>query len=198
MKKVDLLVRLFLCLRFLEKNSGEKILHDPRLTWAIRDIAKEYNGVDVVNKSGHAFIKERMRKDDIIFGGEMSAHYYFRDYFYCDNGLIPFVMMLEFLSGQEKTLSEIMTEMFWHKYFVSGEINSEVSDVKIKLAKAKEKYYAGAKNIDEIDGISIEFDDWRFNLRGSNTEPVIRLNVEAKNKELMEEKRDELLKLIRE
>ena len=183
---------------FLEKNSGEKILHDPRLTWAIRDIAKEYNGVDVVNKSGHAFIKERMRKDDIIFGGEMSAHYYFRDYFYCDNGLIPFVMMLEFLSGQEKTLSEIMTEMFWHKYFVSGEINSEVSDVKIKLAKAKEKYSAGAKNIDEIDGISIEFDDWRFNLRGSNTEPVIRLNVEAKNKELMEEKRDELLKLIRE
>ena len=183
---------------FLEKNPGEKILHDPRLIWAIRDIAKEYNGTDVVNKSGHAFIKERMRKDDILFGGEMSAHYYFRDYFYCDNGLIPFVMILEFLSNQEKTLSEIMTEMFWHKYFVSGEINSEVSDVKSKISEAKDKYAPQAKNIDEIDGVSVEFDDWRFNLRGSNTEPAIRLNVEAKSQKLMEEERDELLKLIRE
>ena len=182
---------------FLEKNPGQKILHDPRLIWALQDVAKENGGTDIVNKSGHAFIKERMRKDDVLFGGEMSAHYYFRDYFYCDNGLIPFVMMLEFLSGQEKTLSEIMHEMFWNKYFVSGEINNEVADVKTKLEQAREQYCVGAKNVDEIDGISIEFEDWRFNLRGSNTEPVIRLNVEAKSKELMEEKRDELLKLIR-
>ncbi len=182
---------------FLQKNQGAKILHDPRLTWAIQDIAEANGGTDIINKSGHAFIKERMRQDNVLFGGEMSAHYYFRDYFYCDNGLIPFVMMLEFLSIQNKTLSEIMHEMFWNKYFVSGEINSEVSDVKTKISEAKEKYASDAKNIDEIDGVSIEFEDWRFNLRGSNTEPVIRLNVEAKSKELMEEKRDELLKLIR-
>lgn len=180
---------------FLERNSGATILHDPRLIWAIRDIAIQNGGKDIINKSGHAFIKERMRKDNVVFGGEMSAHYYFRDYFYCDNGLIPFVMMLEFLSTQEKSLSEIMTEMFWNKYFVSGEINSEVSDVKSKITEAKEKYSDGT--IDEIDGVSIEFPDWRFNLRGSNTEPVIRLNVEAKSKELMERKRDELLELIR-
>jgi phosphomannomutase len=183
---------------FLEKNPGDAILHDPRLVWAIQDIAKENGGIALVNKAGHAFIKERMKKDGMIFGGEMSAHYYFRDYFGCDNGLIPFAMMLEFLSTQNKTLSEIMHEMFWNKYFVSGEINSEVSDVKTKISEAKEKYSANAKNIDEIDGISIEFDDWRFNLRGSNTEPAIRLNVEAKSKKLMEEKRDELLSLIRQ
>jgi phosphomannomutase len=138
-----------------------------------------------------------MRKDNVIFGGEMSAHYYFRDYFYCDNGLIPFVMMMEFLSAQDKTLSQIMDEMFWNKYFVSGEINNEVEDVKKVLEKAEEKYGAGAKNVDKIDGVSIEYEDWRFNLRGSNTEPVIRLNVEAKSKEVMEEKRDELLELIK-
>jgi phosphomannomutase len=183
---------------FLEKNPDAKILHDPRLVWAIQDIAKENNGSDVIYKSGHAFIKEKMRNDNIVFGGEMSAHYYFRDYFYCDNGMIPFVMMLEFLSKQEKTLSETMNEMFWNKYFVSGEINSEVSSVKETIEKAKEAYSSQAKEVSEIDGVSVEFDDWRFNLRGSNTEPVIRLNVEAKSKELMEKKRDELLKLIRD
>jgi len=182
----------------LEKNPNEKIIHDPRLVWAIQDVAGENNGIAITNKSGHAFIKERMKKEDAIFGGEMSAHYYFRDYFYCDNGLIPLVMILEFLSMQKKTLSEIMQEMFWNKYFVSGEINNEVADVKAKITQAKEKYSVGAKKIDEIDGVSIEYADWRFNLRGSNTEPVIRLNVEAKSQELMEEKRDELLQLIRD
>jgi phosphomannomutase len=182
---------------FLERERGAKILHDPRLVWAIQDIAKENGGQDIVTKSGHAFIKERMRQEDTIFGGEMSAHYYFRDYFYCDNGLIPLVMMLEFLFTQEKTLSEIMQEMFWNKYFVSGEINNQVADVKAVIKKAKEKYSVEAIKIDEIDGVSIEYSDWRFNLRGSNTEPVIRLNVEAKSKKLMEEKRDELLKIIR-
>ncbi len=182
---------------FLQRNPGATILHDPRLIWAIRDVASENGGQDIINKSGHAFIKERMRKDNVVFGGEMSAHYYFKDYFYCDNGLIPFVMMLEFLSTEDKTLSEIMTEMFWKKYFVSGEINSEVQDVKSKIAAAKEKYAPEAESVDEIDGVSIEYADWRFNLRGSNTEPVIRLNVEAKSKELMEKKRDELLGLIR-
>ncbi|HOX10577.1 MAG TPA: phosphomannomutase/phosphoglucomutase [Candidatus Moranbacteria bacterium] len=182
---------------FLERTPGATILHDPRLVWAIQDIAKENGGSDIMTKSGHAFIKERMRKENVVFGGEMSAHYYFKDYFFCDNGLIPFVMMLEFLSTEKKTLSEIMTEMFWNKYFVSGEINSEVSDVKTKISEAKSKYSPQAKNVDETDGVSIEFEDWRFNLRGSNTEPVIRLNVEAKTKERMEEKRDELLEIIR-
>lgn len=182
---------------FLEREKGGKIVHDSRLVWAIEDVARESGGSDISTKAGHAFIKERMKKEDAIFGGEMSAHYYFRDYFYCDNGLIPLVMMLEFLSAEEKTLSEIMNEMFWNKYFVSGEINNEVSDVKTVLQKAKEKYSADAKDILEIDGISIELENWRFSLRGSNTEPVIRLNVEAKEKALMETKRDELLNLIR-
>lgn len=182
---------------FLERNKGAKILHDPRLIWAIQDIAKENEGESIANKSGHAFIKERMRKDDILFGGEMSAHYYFRDYFYCDNGMIPLAMMMEFLSTQEKTLSEIMHEMFWQDYFVSGEINNAVADVQAVIGKAKEIYSPGALKIDEADGVSIDFSDWRFSLRGSNTEPVIRLNVEAKNQELMEGKRDELLRMIK-
>lgn len=182
---------------FLQKESGAIVLHDPRLVWAIQDIARKNNGTTINNKAGHAFFKERMRKENTIFGGEMSAHYYFRDYFYCDNGLIPLVMMLEFLSTQEKTLSEIMQEMFWDKYFVSGEINNQVADVQAKITEAKEKYSVEAIKMDEIDGVSIEYADWRFNLRGSNTEPVIRLNVEAKSQELMEEKRDELLELIR-
>lgn len=180
---------------FLERQNNEGILHDTRLTWAIEDIVKEYNGIDIPNKAGHSFIKERMRKENAVFGGEMSAHYYFRDYFYCDNGMIPLVMMMEFLSTQDKSLSEIMHEMFLDKYFVSGEINTQVADVKGVISKATEIYSPGAVKIDETDGISIDFVDWRFNFRGSNTEPVIRLNVEAKSKELMEEKRDELLKL---
>lgn len=182
---------------FLERSAGEEIIHDTRLTWAIEDIVKENGGIDIATKAGHSFIKERMKKENAVFGGEMSAHYYFRDYFYCDNGMIPLVMMLEFLSDQKKTLSEIMHEMFWNKYYVSGEINSEVQDVKKILEKADQKYSQGAIKIDKTDGISIDFADWRFNLRGSNTEPLIRFNLEAKTKELMEEKRDELLKTIR-
>ena len=180
---------------FLEKNPGANILHDSRLVWAIEDVVKAGGGRDVQSKAGHAFIKERMRAEDAVFGGEMSAHYYFSDYFYCDNGMIPLVMMLEFLSGQSKTFSEIMKEMFWNRYFVSGEINFQVPDVNAVLAKVKEKYVDG--KISEIDGISVEFSDWRFNLRGSNTEPVIRLNVEAKNKNLLDEKTQTLLDLLK-
>ena len=179
---------------FLERNPGAAIVHDPRLVWAVEDVVKEGKGKDIRTKSGHAFIKARMREEDAIFGGEMSAHYYFKDYFYCDNGMIPLIMMLEFLSTQEKTLSEIMEERFWSKYFVSGEINSAVQDVQVALRRAKEKYRKG--KLEEIDGASVEFPDWRFNLRGSNTEPVIRLNVEAKKKEIMEDNRNDLLELI--
>lgn len=182
---------------FLQRSSGEKIIHDTRLTWAIEDIVKSNAGVDIATKAGHSFIKERMRKENAIFGGEMSAHYYFRDYFFCDNGMIPLVMMMEFLSTQEKTLSEIMHEMFWQKYFVSGEINTQVQNVQAVIAKAKEIYSAGAVKIDETDGISIDFVDWRFNFRGSNTEPVIRLNVEAKTQALMEQRTQEMLALAK-
>jgi len=183
---------------FLEKNPGGIIIRDTRLAWAIDDVVKESGGATVATKAGHAFIKERMRKEKAVFGGEMSAHYYFRDYFYCDNGMIPLVMMLEFLSKTDQTLSQIMNEMFWNKYYVSGEINNEVADVRSILEKAEKIYGADASGIDKTDGISVDYPDWRFNLRGSNTEPLIRLNVEAKSKDLMEAKREELLKLIQQ
>lgn len=182
---------------FLQRNSGEKIIHDTRLTWAIEDMVNANGGIDIATKAGHSFIKERMRKENAVFGGEMSAHYYFKDYFFCDNGMIPLVMMMEFLSTEERTLSEIMHEMFWQKYFVSGEINTEVKDVAAVIQNAKEKYSEGAVKIDETDGISIDHTDWRFNFRGSNTEPVIRLNVEAKSQELMEQKTKEMLELAK-
>lgn len=182
---------------FLQRKSGENIIHDTRLTWAIEDIVKENGGIDIATKAGHSFIKERMRKENAVFGGEMSAHYYFRDYFFCDNGMIPLVMMMEFLSKQEKTLSEIMHEKFWKKYYVSGEINTQVADVKAVIENAKKIYSEGAVKIDETDGISIDYSDWRFNFRGSNTEPLIRLNVEARSRELMEEKTKELLALAK-
>ena len=189
---------------FLEKSTGEKIVHDTRLTWAIENTVKEFGGTSIATKAGHSFIKERMRKENAIFGGEMSAHYYFRDYFYCDCGMIPFVMILEFLSKQEKTFSQIMWDLFWQQYFVSGEINSAVENVPQIIEKIKSTYIGNATIIDEQDGISLDFIDeeneknsWRFSVRGSNTEPVIRLNVEAKSEALMEEKRDELLALVR-
>lgn len=196
---------------FLEKNiqkpagdKKEKIIRDTRLSWAIDDTVSKNGGQAVATKAGHSFIKERMRKEDAIFGGEMSAHYYFRDYFYCDCGMIPFVMILEFLSEQEKTFSQIMQEMFFEKYFVSGEINNEVTDVSKVVEKIKQKYIKNASFVDDQDGISLDFlknenenKHWRFNVRPSNTEPLIRLNVEAKSKETMEEKRDELLATIK-
>lgn len=197
---------------FLQRKSGdlpagrhESIIRDTRLSWAIDEMVAKNGGQAIATKAGHSFIKERMRKEDAVFGGEMSAHYYFRDYFYCDCGMIPFVMILEFLSKQKKTFSEIMQDLFWKKYFVSGEINNKVSDVASVVAKIKEMYIAKASAIDDQDGISLDFIDkknteknWRFSVRASNTEPLIRLNIEAKSQKLMEEKKDELLKFIRE
>lgn len=189
-------ITAFLAKILLEKNHGEKIIHDTRLTWAIEDIAKANGGYAIASKAGHSFIKERMRNEDAIFGGEMSSHFYFRDYFYCDNGMIPLVMMLDFLSSQDKTLSQIMREMFWEKYFVSGEINREVFQKEKIFEKIEMLYERESLDFDKTDGISIEYPDWRFNLRGSNTEPVIRLNVEARSKDIMVAKRDEILKLL--
>lgn len=188
---------------FLEKEHGGKIVHDTRLTWAIEDTIQEAGGQNIPTKAGHSFIKERMRQENAVFGGEMSAHYYFRDYFYCDCGMIPFVMALEFLSKQEKTLSQIMQDLFWQKYFVSGEINVAVDNVPEIIEKIKSKYIENSTKQDSQDGISLDFasenpqSSWRFSVRGSNTEPVIRLNVEAKAAGLMEQKRDELLAIIK-
>jgi phosphomannomutase len=179
----------------LKNNTGGKILYDPRLTWATIETVESVGGVPIQTKAGHAFIKDRMRKEDAVFAGEMSAHYYFRDYYYCDNGMIPFVMMMQLISETGKTLSELIAPMT-NKYFVSGEINNEVKDIPALIKEAEEKYSDG--KIDKTDGLGVEYKEWRFNLRGSNTEPKIRLNVEALNKELMEEKRDEILKLIGE
>lgn len=179
----------------LKNNHGEKILYDPRLTWATIETVKNAGGIPLINKAGHTFIKDRMRSEDALFAGEMSAHYYFRDNFYADNGMIPFLLIMEILSTENKTLSEILKPEL-DKYFISGEINSEVKNIPAVLKKIEKKYSDG--KIEHIDGLSVEYKDWRFNLRGSNTEPKIRLNVESYDKRLMEEKRDELLKLIRE
>lgn len=180
--------------KLLRNNPKEKILYDPRLTWNTIEQVKKTGGIPLVTKAGHTFIKDRMRAENALFAGEMSAHYYFRDYWYADNGMIPFLMVLEIISQENKKLSEILKPMT-DKYFVSGEINSEVKNIPAIIKKI-EKIYSDGK-IEHIDGLSVEYKDWRFNLRGSNTEPKIRLNVESTNKKIMQTKKKELLKLIR-
>ena len=187
----------FLAKAFLQKNSGAKIIYDPRLTWNTEDLVRENGGIPVISKSGHAFIKEKMRKENAIYGGEMSAHHYFRDFFYCDSGMIPWLLVLELLSQSGgKTLSKLMKERM-AQYPCSGEINSKVKDADEVLARIETEYGTQGQ-ITKIDGLSVAFDDWRFNLRKSNTEPVIRLNVESRYDEnLMREKTKELLEKIR-
>ncbi len=176
---------------FLKKKPGSKIIFDPRLIWANIDIVKQYDGIPIINKSGHAFIKERMRKEDALFAGEMSAHYYFRDNYYADNGMIPLVLILELMSITNKSLSELLLPLK-SKYFISGEINCLVDSPSEKIREIEEYYKDG--ELSYVDGLSVEYPAWRFNLRASNTEPFIRLNIEAKNKGLLEEKTAELEK----
>lgn len=179
----------------LRLNPGEKIVHDPRLIWNTIDVVNKAGGEPVVSKSGHAFIKQKMREVNSIYGGEMSAHHYFRDNFYSDSGLIPFVLILQLMSDENAKLSELVGKMI-KSYPCSGEINSTVSDAAAKIKAIKEKYTGGM--ISELDGLSVEYSDWRFNIRMSNTEPLLRLNVEAKNdKNLMKKKTEELLNFIR-
>ena len=186
----------FLAKAFLQKNAGEKIIYDPRLTWNTEELVQENGGVPVISKSGHAFIKEKMRAENAIYGGEMSAHHYFCDFSYCDSGMIPWLLVLELLSKEGKPLSELMRERM-EMYPCSGEINSKVKDADEVLARIEEEYGANGK-ITRVDGLSVEYDNWRFNLRMSNTEPVIRLNVETRgDAKLLEEKTEELLKKIR-
>ncbi len=178
---------------FLDKQPRSKVLCDVRLVWAIKDEVENLQGELIVNKPGHAFIKDTMRDEDILFGGETSGHYYFKDNFYADNGMIPFLIILEFLSKNSQKMSEI-ADFYRQKYPNSGEINREVKD-KDKLIKLVTKKYNDGK-IDHIDGVTVEYDDWRFNLRKSNTEPLVRLNIEAKTQELVDAKLKELLELI--
>ncbi len=179
----------------LKLNPREKIVHDPRLIWNTVDVVKKAGGEAVVSKSGHAFIKQKMREVNSIYGGEMSAHHYFRDNFYSDSGLIPFVLILQLMSDEQSKLSNLVGEMI-KSYPCSGEINSTVSDPASKIDALKAKYYDGL--LDELDGVSVEYPDWRFNIRMSNTEPLLRLNVESKkNEKLMKKKTEELLNLIR-
>ena len=178
----------------LAKNPGAKIVYDPRYTWALIDSAKVNGGEAVISRVGHSFIKEKMREVDAVFCGESSGHIYFKNFWYADSGMIPLLLVLELIS-KEGDLDDLLKPYF-EKYFISGEINNEVENGEEKIAFLKERYADG--KISELDGLSVEYNrDWRFNVRPSNTEPLLRLNVEAKNKELMEEKRDELLKIIR-
>lgn len=179
----------------LKKRPGAKIVHDPRLIWNTIDIVKQNGGEPVVSKSGHAFIKQKMREVNAAYGGEMSAHHYFKENAYSDSGMIPFLLVMQLMSEENKPLSALVEEMI-AAYPCSGEINSEINNPKEKLKEVEKKYSNG--RIDRLDGLSIEYENWRFNLRMSNTEPIIRLNVESRgDKKLMEEKTEELLKLIR-
>ncbi len=180
----------------LKNNPGENIVHDPRLIWNTLDIVKTNGGTAVQSISGHAFIKEKMREVNAIYGGEMSAHHYFRDNAYSDSGMIPFLLILQLISEENKTISKLVNGMI-ENYPCSGEINSTISDPKEKLEEIARKYTGGIT--DRSDGLSVEYENWRFNLRISNTEPIIRLNVESRGDvELMKLKTNELLKLIRE
>lgn len=181
---------------FLIKNSGAKIVHDPRLTWNTQDIVAAAGGIAVESKTGHAFIKERMRLEDAVYGGEMSAHHYFKDFAYCDNGNIPWLLLIELMSEQGKSLSDMVSERM-RLFPCSGEINDTVNNAQAVLAAVEAHYTDLAKVVQKIDGLSMDFGEWRFNLRTSSTEPVIRLNVESKqNVALMTSKTQELRHLI--
>jgi len=181
---------------FLKKNPGSNIIHDPRLLWNTQAVVKEFGGNAVQCKSGHAFIKEMMRKVDAVYGGEMSAHHYFRDFFYCDSGMVPWLLVLELICQSGKTLSQLVEECI-ARFPASGEINRTVSDARTVIDKVLTHYMPAALDIDYTDGVSVSFADWRFNLRMSNTEPVIRLNVESRgNIRLMQQKTAELLALM--
>ena len=181
---------------FLAKNPGEKIIHDPRLTWNTIDIVKQADGQPILCKTGHAFIKERMRKENAIYGGEMSAHHYFRDFAYCDSGMIPWLLVAELICLRNTPLSKLVAERI-DKYPSSGEINNRIEQPKVAIERVLSHYKEQASHIDYTDGISVEFSQWRFNLRCSNTEPVVRLNVESKQDiNLMKEKTTEILAML--
>ncbi|MGZ8189730.1 MAG: phosphomannomutase [Methylococcaceae bacterium] len=181
---------------FLKQNPGAKIVHDPRLTWNTIDIVNNLSGIAVQSKTGHAFIKERMRLEDAVYGGEMSAHHYFRDFAYCDSGMIPWLLVIELMSKSGKKLSQLVDERML-RFPASGEINRTIENPAAVIDLVQKHYQQAAQRIDFTDGLSMEFADWRFNLRCSNTEPLVRLNVEScANETLMQEKTEEILALL--
>jgi phosphomannomutase len=179
----------------LEKEPGAKIIYDVRASWAVPDVVERHGGTPLVNRVGHAFIKERMRKEGALFGGEVSGHYYFRDFNQADSGTIPALLMLELVSKRGRPLSELLRP-FRERYFITGEINTPVPDVALKLQELKE-HFSGEGEVSHLDGISVTAEDWHMNVRPSNTEPLLRLNLEALAPDLMEQKRDEALAVIR-
>lgn len=180
----------------LRRHPGAGIVHDPRLVWNTLDIVEKLGGRPVLCKSGHAFIKEKMRAEDAAYGGEMSAHHYFRDFSYADSGMIPWLLMAQLLSEADKPLSTLVAEAT-AKYPVSGEINRRVENADAAIGRIEERYASGALDVDRTDGLSVTFAEWRFNVRMSNTEPLLRLNVESRgDRELLERKTAELLTLI--
>ncbi len=184
-----------LALELLSQEPGGKILHDPRLTWNTEELVRAAGGKPVMTRTGHAFIKERMRQEDAIYGGEMSAHHYFRDFGYCDSGMIPWLLVCSLLSRKKVSLSSLVTRRM-AAYPVSGEINSVVEDPDEVIERIKKQFQEGEREY--TDGLSVTFPDFRFNVRKSNTEPLLRLNVESRgNPDLLKEKTEELLQIIR-
>jgi phosphomannomutase len=179
----------------LEREPGATILYDVRASWAVRDTVERAGGTALVSRVGHAFIKHRMRKESAAFAGEVSGHYYFRDYFQADSGVIPMLLVLELVSRKALRLSEILAP-FRERYFLTGELNTPVADVALKLQELKERFGPEGE-VSHLDGISVTAGDWHMNVRPSNTEPLVRLNLEATSRELMEQKRDEVLAVIR-
>lgn len=181
---------------FLAKNPGEKIIHDPRLTWNTIEIIEKAGGVPIQSKTGHAFIKERMRIENAIYGGEMSAHHYFRDFACCDSGMIPWLLIVELISVKKKRLSELVGERI-SAYPCSGEINTSVKNAEATLKKIREHFSEYNPTVDFTDGISLDFGSWRTNIRTSNTEPLMRLNVETRaNRDLLRKKVQEILRIL--
>lgn len=178
---------------FLLRNPGEKVVHDPRLIWNTQAVVSRFGGQAIQSKTGHAFIKERMREENAVYGGEMSAHHYFRDFAYCDSGMIPWLLVARLMTERNQPLSALVDQCV-AEFPSSGEINRKLKDAKAAIAAIEEKYTADADVVDHTDGVSISFSDWRFSLRSSNTEPLVRLNVESRGDEkLMKDKTAELL-----
>jgi phosphomannomutase len=179
----------------LEKEPGAKIIYDVRASWAVPETIERAGGIPLMNRVGHAYIKQRMREEAATFGGEVSGHYYFRDFSQADSGVVPFLLMLELVSKRGQKLSEILRP-FRETYFITGELNTPVPDVALKLQELEERFDQEGR-ISHLDGVSVDAKDWHMNVRPSNTEPLLRLNLEARSKELMESKRDEVLEVIR-
>jgi phosphomannomutase len=190
------LITALIARSMLEQHPGATIIYDLRASWAVRDTVAEAGGTALENRVGHAFIKARLRKEDAVFAGEVSGHYYFKDFYFCDTGIVPALVMLELISRSGKRLSELL-QPYRDRYHISGEINSTVADVPLRLQELKDRYAPAAVRVSHLDGISFEFDDWHFNVRPSNTEPLLRLNLEALSAQTMEQRRDEVLALIR-